>query len=126
MRAFAWVALVGLCCVMISCDRNGGKPNPATTGNFRVALILPGSETDQGWNQLAKEGLDRIQKELGADTKLVTNVASSDVENRAEYFAHEGFDVVICHGGEYGSSVAKVAASHPKTKFIVGGSADKL
>ena len=38
----------------------------------------PGSDTDKGWNQMAKEGLDQIKKELKAQTKAVTNVKSSD------------------------------------------------
>ncbi|HEV8291374.1 MAG TPA: BMP family ABC transporter substrate-binding protein, partial [Tepidisphaeraceae bacterium] len=37
------------------------------------------------------------------------------------YFGGEGFDVVICHGQEFASDVAKAAPRFPKTHFIVGG-----
>lgn len=88
---------------------------------FQVAMILPGSESDHGWNQMAREGLDRIRAELGAETKLVTNVKPSEFTSQINYFAADGFDVIICHGGEFEKDVAKAAAAYPKTRFIVGG-----
>jgi basic membrane lipoprotein Med (substrate-binding protein (PBP1-ABC) superfamily) len=106
------------CFITAGCDR-GGSPAPA--GQFRVAMILPGSDTDQGWNQLAREGLDRIARELGADTKLVTNIKTSDYATQIDYFAGEGFDVVICHGYEFGSKVAEAAPRYPGVAFIIGG-----
>ena len=50
---------------------------------------------------MAREGLDRIKKELKADTKVVTNVKSSDFYNQISNFAEDGYDVIICHGGEF-------------------------
>ena len=34
---------------------------------FKVAMLLPGSISDAGWNALAYEGLKAIEKELGAE-----------------------------------------------------------
>jgi basic membrane lipoprotein Med (substrate-binding protein (PBP1-ABC) superfamily) len=87
----------------------------------KVALILPGSDTDKGWNQMAKESLDLMKKDLKATTKYVTNVKSSDFYNQISNFAEDGFDVVICHGGEFEKAAAQAAKTYPKTKFIVGG-----
>ena len=33
---------------------------------FKVALLLPASITDGGWNALAYDGLKAVEKELGA------------------------------------------------------------
>lgn len=88
---------------------------------LRVALILPGSDTDKGWNQMAREGLDLIKKDLKAQTKAVTNVKSSDFYNQISNFAQDGYDVIICHGGEFEKSAAQAAKTYPKTKIIVGG-----
>jgi len=87
----------------------------------RVALILPGSDTDKGWNQMAKESLDLMKKDLKATTKYVTNVKSSDFYNQISNFAEDGFDIIICHGGEFEKAAAQAAKTYPKTKFIVGG-----
>jgi basic membrane lipoprotein Med (substrate-binding protein (PBP1-ABC) superfamily) len=91
------------------------------TAELRVALILPGSDTDKGWNQMAKEGLDAIKKDLKARTKAVTNVKSSDFYNQISNFAEDGYDVIICHGGEFEKAAAQAAKTYPKVKIIVGG-----
>src|SRR5580693_1447329 len=76
---------------------------------LRVAMVLPGSDNDKGWNQMAREGLDRIKTELHAQTQIVTNVQSADFYSRISNFAEDGVDVVICHGGEF-ENVVKEAA----------------
>jgi len=87
----------------------------------RVAMVLPGSDNDKGWNQMAREGLDRIKKELHAQTQIVTNVKSAEFYTRLSNFAEDGFDVVICHGGEFEKVAKEAAKNYPKTHFIVGG-----
>ena len=117
MKWACW-AMVGVLLVL-GCDKGA-----STTGNgsgFRVAMILPGSDTDKGWNQMAREGLDRIRSELGAETKIVTNVKSSEFGAQIDYFAAEGYHVIICHGGEFAQAVAQAVEKHPGVKFIVGG-----
>jgi basic membrane lipoprotein Med (substrate-binding protein (PBP1-ABC) superfamily) len=96
-------------------------PLPARAAKLRVAMILPGSDTDKGWNQMAAEGLQKIKKDLDADTRLSTNVQAADFYTRMGDFAEDGYDVVICHGGEFEKAAAKAAAAYPKTRFIVGG-----
>jgi basic membrane lipoprotein Med (substrate-binding protein (PBP1-ABC) superfamily) len=84
-------------------------------------MVLPGSDNDKGWNQMAREGLDRIKSELNAQTQIVTNVKSADFYSRISNFAEDGFDVVICHGGEFEKVAKEAAKNYPKTHFIVGG-----
>src|SRR3954462_7326110 len=113
-----WMAVVGILLVL-GCDKPTGQSGGGKT--FRVAMILPGSDQDHGWNQMAREGLDRIKNELKAETKIVTNVKTGEMANQLSYFGGEGFDVVICHGQEFASDVGKAVGRFPKTKFIVGG-----
>src|SRR2546423_2523226 len=96
-------------------------PAMIARAELRVALILPGSDTDKGWNQMAREGLDQIKKELKAQTKAVTNVKSSDFYNQISNFAEDGYDVIICHGGEFEKAAAQAAKTYPKVQIIVGG-----
>jgi basic membrane lipoprotein Med (substrate-binding protein (PBP1-ABC) superfamily) len=93
---------------------------------IRVAMVLPGSANDKGWNQMAREGLDRIKSELKAQTQIVTNVKSADFYSRISNFAEDGFDVVICHGGEFEKVVKEAAKNYPKTHFIVGGCSNEI
>jgi basic membrane lipoprotein Med (substrate-binding protein (PBP1-ABC) superfamily) len=98
----------------------------ASRADLRVAMVLPGSDNDKGWNQMAREGLDSIKKELKADTQIVTNVKSADFYTRVSNFAEDGFDVVICHGGEFEKVAKEAAKNYPKTHFIVGGCPNEI
>src|SRR3954464_14261157 len=111
--ACRWVAVVVLALWA------GSTPAAA----LKVALILPGSDTDKGWNQMAREGVDLVKKELKAETKVVTNVKSSDFYNQVSNFAEDGYDVIICHGGEFEKAAAQAAKRYRKTRIIVGGCA---
>src|SRR5882757_2786189 len=84
---------------------------------LRVAMVLPGSDNDKGWNQMAREGLDKIKSDLKAETQIVTNVKSADFYSRVSNFAEDGFDVVICHGGEFEKVAKEAAKAYPKTHF---------
>jgi basic membrane protein A and related proteins len=101
-------------------------PSFPASAEIRVAMVLPGSDNDKGWNQMAREGLDRIKKELKAQTQIVTNVKSADFYSRISNFAEDGFDVVICHGGEFEKVAKEAARNYPKTHFIVGGCASEI
>ena len=121
MKIGIWALLVGLS-LMVGCDNK----NTIASAKFRVAMILPGNENDRGWNQMAREGLDQIREELGAETKIVTNVKASEFASQINYFAGEGFDVVICHGFEFHTDAATAAKKYPKTQFVVGGCPEEV
>jgi len=86
---------------------------------FRVALVLPGSIADKGFNQSAYEGLKRIEKELGAKVAFAEKTPVEKFERVYRDFADEGFNVIIGHGFEFGEVTVKVAPSYPKTFFLV-------
>ena len=119
MMRFNVIALM-LMVAVAACDRTT-PPAAANKNQFRVALLLPGSDTDAGWNQMAREGLDQIAKDLGASTRHVTNVKTSDFKAQLDYFASEGYHLIICHGGEFEKEAGEAAKRHPNTRFIVGG-----
>ncbi len=103
-----------------------GRREVSTSSGFRVALILPGSENDRGWNQMARQALDMIAGQLGAHTSFVSRVSSSEFASRIDYFARDGYDVVICHGGEFEQAVAAAAKRFPNVYFIVGGCPNEI
>ena len=45
----------------------------------KIAVLLPGSITDESWNQTAYEGLQQIE-EMGYETAYTENVGSKDME----------------------------------------------
>ncbi len=94
-------------------------PDANAAQKFRVAIVLPGSITDQSFNQTGYEGLKKIEKELKAEVAYTENVADADqIENLRDY-ARRGYDLVIAHGGQFDDAALKVAAQFPKVKFFV-------
>ncbi len=125
-RSIAVLLLAVIGQLLPGCDKSTEKKPDGTTSKFRVAMILHGSDTDAGWDQLAREGLDRIKSELGVQTNLLTNVQSNDFAGRISYFADQGYEVIICHGYEFGGVVKGLSAKYPKTHFIIGGFSDPV
>ncbi len=58
-----------ICALFLAALGNLLKPNCTfAEEQLKVALILPGSDSDKGWNQMAREGLDTIKEKLDART----------------------------------------------------------
>jgi len=86
---------------------------------LKVAIVLPGTITDESFCQSGYEGLKRIEKELGAEVAYSERVAEPDqVENLRDY-ARRGYDLVIAHGGQFDDAAKKVAKKFPKVKFFI-------
>jgi basic membrane protein A len=88
---------------------------------LRVALLCTGSVTDGGWNQLAKDGIDRLAKQSGAKVTVLQKVAQDKAGDEMRAFAADGYDLVIAHGYEYLNPATEVAKAGGKTRFAVSG-----
>jgi len=91
---------------------------PAAAADIKVALVLPGSISDGGWNQQAYEGLKQIEKKGGFKTTLSENVKQSDIPQVVRGYADDGYDLVIGHGFQFGSLFMEIGSEYPKTKFF--------
>ncbi len=86
-----------------------------------MALLTTGPVTDGGWNQSAYEGLQRIQKTLGASVAKQENLKPDQFEGAFRDFAQQGYHVIFAHGDEFGPAAAKVAAQFPTVAFVTTG-----
>ncbi|MBI3362520.1 MAG: BMP family protein [Chloroflexi bacterium] len=95
-------------------------PTAAPTAKpFKVAIVLPGVITDNGWNASAYEGLQLVKAQLGAEIAYSEAVPQTDYETAFRDYASQGYDLVIGHGFEFGDPVMKIAPDFPNTKFVV-------
>ncbi len=85
---------------------------------FKVAMLLPGSISDAGWNALAYEGLVAIEKELGAEISHAETRTPSDQEEQFRSYALDGYNLVFGHGYEFQDPAKAVAADFPETIFV--------
>lgn len=92
-------------------------------GAFRVAVVVPGSTADQGWNFSAREGARRIEQELDLThpVSFLENVEASRRKPALRDYARQGYRLVICHGYEFHQMVKEIAGDFPATTFIVSG-----
>ncbi len=85
---------------------------------FKVAMLLPASITDGGWNAFAYDGLKAIEKELGAKISHVESRTPTDQEAHFRDYALDGYQLVFGHGFGYQDPAKQVAPDFPETVFI--------
>src|SRR5512140_698708 len=98
---------------------------PATGKLVRVAVIMPSATTDMAFSQSMYSALLAVQKEMGGETKMEIKYSENrfkvpDAAAALRDYATQGFDIVIAHGSQYGSSVEEIAKDFPKTTFAWG------
>ncbi len=92
-------------------------------GDYKIALILPGSINDQSWNATNYAGLVESNETLGTNIEYVENVQAADYESTFRQYAERGYDMVLAAGTQFDEAANAVAADYPETVFcVVNGS----
>ena len=98
---------------------------PGTRGNsvkvLKVALVAPSATNDLAFTESmynaleALKGPEHLQISVSANEFVV-----SDAANIIREYASEGYNLIIAHGSQYGSTVEQLAAQFPKVSFAWG------
>ncbi|MFN8458539.1 MAG: BMP family protein [Anaerolineae bacterium] len=96
---------------------------------FRIAVVTPSTKNDLAFSQSMYDALVKIQKEMGGPDKLEIAISESmfKVEDAAAAirdYASQGYNLVIAHGSQYGTSLAEIAPDFPDTSFAWGTTVD--
>lgn len=83
----------------------------------KVAIVLPGSITDQAFNQALYSGIQLIEAELGLETAFSEKVKQADQAEHLEDYARRGYGLVFGAGGEFVESIKRAARRYPDTLF---------
>ncbi len=117
------ILLASLALVLAACGGDDEGAAPTTTGGgeaLKVALITDaGQLNDRGFNQLAYEGLQRAERELGIEGRVVESRTASDYVPNMTTLARQGFDVIIGVGFAQGDAVATASKTFPDKKFVI-------
>lgn len=96
---------------------------------IRIAVVMPSTVTDLAWSQAVYDSLLRIQEEAGGEG--VVEIAYSegmfvvpDAAAAIRDYAADGYDLVIAHGTQYGTSMFEIAPDFPDTSFAWGTATD--
>jgi len=108
----------------VSADADASGIDP-----IRVAIVMPSTVTDLAWSQAIYDALVRIQEDAGgkdvveiAFTENMFNV--TDAAAAIRDYAADGYDLVIAHGTQYGTSLFEIAPDFPETSFAWGTAVD--
>jgi basic membrane protein A and related proteins len=91
-----------------------------TAEPLKIGLLCTGSVTDGGWNQLAKEAIEQVKRELKAEVSILQKVTQDKAGDELRAYAADGYDLVIAHGYEFLTPAAEVAAG-TTMKIAVSG-----
>jgi basic membrane lipoprotein Med (substrate-binding protein (PBP1-ABC) superfamily) len=132
-KSLVLVVLLGLllsaCVVPTPVQEVQEAPAPEESEPFRVAVILPSTINDLAFSQSMYNALLAIQEEMGGpdNMELVYSESMFVVDDAAAAirdYASEGYDLVIAHGSQYGSSLREIAPDFPDTAFAHGTTVD--
>jgi basic membrane protein A len=119
VRPLGVVILAGL---LVAACGGGGSAGSGSTSTaaepFKVAMVLSGPINDGGWNAAHYQGLQAVEKDLGAEVAYTDNAQRPDFESILRNYGRQGYDLVIGNGAEYSDPIMAVAKEFPDTKFV--------
>jgi basic membrane protein A len=100
-------------------------PTQASAKAIRIAVVMPSAVTDMAFSQSMWTALQAVQKQMGGESALELKYSENmfnvpDAAAAIRDYASQGFDIVIAHGSQYGSSVQEIAKDFPNTTFAWG------
>lgn len=86
---------------------------------MKIAMILPGTVEDADYNFVGYQALQELKKAYSVEVKHQEKVAPADAERVARGFINDGFNVIAFHGGQFVTTVQKLAGEFPEVNFIM-------
>ena len=129
MKKIARITSIILIAAMLlaGCAQAAPETQEATKP-LKIAIVSPSTINDLAFTQSIYDAMVVLQKEMGADklefvyseNMFVVDDAAAAIRD----YATKGYDIVIAHGSQYGSSVQEIAPDFPDTVFAWGTTVD--
>jgi basic membrane lipoprotein Med (substrate-binding protein (PBP1-ABC) superfamily) len=111
-----------------ACAKTPVAEPPVTSAEpLRVAVVSPSSVNDLAFTQSISDALKVLKAEMGdgleyafTENMFVVDDAAAAIRD----YATKGYDIVIAHGSQYGSSLQEIAPDFPETVFAWGTTVD--
>jgi basic membrane protein A and related proteins len=124
-RSLLFAVLIIAVLVVAGCGGGAGGGAATSAKPVRVAVVMPSATTDMAFSQSMFSALKSVQAEMGGEKAMEIKYSENmfkvpDAAAALRDYASQGFDLVIAHGSQYGSSVQEVAKDFPKVTFAWG------
>jgi basic membrane protein A len=122
-----WIVLFAVLALVVSaCGGAGGSEEDEV---LRVAVIMPSTINDLAFSQSMYDALIKVQTDMGGPEKMELVYSENmfvvdDAAAAIRDYATQGYDLIIAHGSQYGSSLKEIAPDFPNTAFAHGTTVD--
>lgn len=125
VAAVAVVAMILAACSSSSKSSSGSSSGTgatsAPTKTLKVALVAPSAVNDLAFTQSMVDALNSLKAKYNLQISVSDNqFVVADAANLLRQYASQGYNLVIAHGSQYGSTVQQLASQFPKVSFAWG------
>ena len=93
----------------------------AASTPLKVALVAPSAKNDLAFTQSMVTALQSLQQSENLQISISDNqFVVADAGNIIRQYASEGYNLVIAHGSQYGSTIQQLAPQFPNVSFAWG------
>ncbi len=122
---FRNLIVLGMLVVMLAACGAPAAPQAPAAKQIKIAVIMPSATTDMAFSQSMWSALQQVQKDMGGESAVQLAYTDNlfnvpDAAAAIRDYASKGFDIVIAHGSQYGSSVQDIAPDFPNVTFAWG------
>jgi len=117
MKAVRQIICLMVVAAMVVLFGTGLKEGWGAEKRFKVAMVLFGKITDQGWNSMMYESVVNLKDKQNLQIEYSENVSPADAERVIRGYASRGFNLIIAHAFAYGKVTMGVAKDFPQVKF---------
>jgi basic membrane lipoprotein Med (substrate-binding protein (PBP1-ABC) superfamily) len=123
-KSFLFIVILALGLIVSACGGSAADSGGAS-GPFKVAVIMPSTINDLAFSQSMYDALLAVQTEMGgeeafeivySENMFVVDDAAAAIRD----YATEGYNLVVAHGSQYGSSLQEIAPGFPNDCFCLG------
>ena len=101
-------------------DEAAGTTDTTAASGIKVGLITDlGQLNDDGFNELAYNGLKRAERELGIRGRVIESRSAADYVPNMTSLARQGYALIIGVGFAQGDAISTAAKRFPDTKFAI-------
>ena len=98
---------------------------PVVDEPLTVAIVSPSAANDFAFTQSIYDAIVTLQEDMGGEDALQFAISEmmfvvDDAAAAIRDYAAQGYDLVIAHGSQYGSSVQEIAPDFPEISFAWG------
>ena len=105
---------------LVGCTSKKDNTETKDTKAIKVGMVADvGGINDESFNQSAWEGLQKAQKELGVEVKVIESKQASEYIGNIETLADDGMDLIIGVGNTMVEDIKTQAENYPDLSFAI-------